>query len=190
VLREDGVRALWFKILGETVYRRLRLVALRPEDATGVESDLALDFRFLEPSDGEDYAQFRPGVSAATVRERLERERCFGAWRDGRLASTRWVTSGSVEIEYLGMRLALADEETWISDTFTDPEHRGRDVSPAAGAALARALAAEGITNQFAGVLPENPLGVRAYEQAGYRRVGTIGYVRLGRRRWDFMRRR
>jgi hypothetical protein len=105
------------------------------------------------------------------------------------LVSTRWVTANSVWVDYLGRWLPLAPGEVWISDTFTDPEHRGQDVSPAAGAALARALVGEGVRAQLAGVLPENPLGVRAYGQAGYLTVCTIGYIRIGRRR-DFVRRR
>jgi GNAT superfamily N-acetyltransferase len=189
VLREEGPRALWFKLLGETVYRRLRLVQLRPEEAVRVDSDLALGLRFLEQADADDYARLRPGVAATAVRQRLEHEQCFGAWHDGRLVSARWVASGSAEIEYLGRVLALAEGEVWISDTFTDPAYRGHDVSPAAGAALARALAAEGVVRQLGGVLPENPLGVRAYEQAGYRRVGTVGYLRIGPWRRDFVRR-
>ena len=189
VLRDEGVRALWFKVLGETVYRRLRLVELRPEHAVETNSELPLSFRFLTLGDAESYARLRPGVPPPAVRERLARERCFGAWLDGRLISTRWVARGSAEIEYLGRTLELDAGDVWIADTFTDPDHRGHDVSPAAGAALARALRSEGIERQLGGVLPENALGVRAYEQAGYRRAGAVGYVRFGRFRRDFLRR-
>jgi hypothetical protein len=187
--RHEGLRQLWFKILGETVYRRLLLVELKPRDAVAAQSDLALEFRFLAPADAEDYARLRPGVRAETVRSRLERERCFGAWHAGTLVSTRWIASGTAEIDYLGRELRLEPGVVWISDTYTDPRVRGHDVSPAAGAALSRALAAEGVERQLGGVHPENALGRRAFEQAGYRRVGTIGYIRLGRRRRDFVHR-
>jgi hypothetical protein len=189
VRREEGLRQLWFKILGETVYRRLLLVALDPHDAVNTESDLDLEFRFLSAADADDYARLRPGISADSVRAQLERARCFGAWTGGKLVSTRWVAHGSADIEYLGRTLTLGPGEVWISDTYTDPAARGHDVSPAAGAALARALGDEGIQRQLGGVHPENPLGLRAFEQAGYRRVGTIGYLRIGRHRRDFVRR-
>jgi GNAT superfamily N-acetyltransferase len=189
VLRDEGLRSLWFKVLGETLYRRLRLVELRPEDAVQTAS-LSLEFGFLEPSDAADYLRLRPGGDVATIRQRLARERCFGAWHQGTLVSTRWVTAGSVYVDYLGRTVALRPGEVWISDTFTDPAYRGRDVSPAAGAALARWLVEEGVHAQLAGVLPENPLGVRAYEQAGYRPVGTIGYIRIVRWRREFVRRK
>lgn len=165
------------------------LVELRTLDAVPVSSDLPLRFRFLGAGDAEEYARLRPGVSADAVRRRLEHDRCFGAWHEGRLISARWVTSGSAEIEYLGRTLRLRSREVWISDTYTDPHYRGHDVSPAAGAALAAALAEEGVERQFAAVLPDNPLGIRAFEQAGYRRIGRIGYIRVGRRRRDFVRR-
>jgi RimJ/RimL family protein N-acetyltransferase len=189
VLREEGLRALWFRVLGETVYRRLRLVELRPEEAAQVESELALDFGFIQPAHAEDYARLQPGATAVSVRERLEHERCFGAWHNGRLISTRWIATGTTNVEYLGRMLALAPREAWISETFTHAAYRGHAVSGAAGAALARALAGEGIRVQLAGVFPENQLGLRAFEKAGYRPVGTIGYVRVGPWRRDFLRR-
>ena len=171
------------------IYTRLLLVELRPGGATPGESDLRLDFRFLEPGDAGAYARLRPEARAVDVRERLATERCFGAWHEGELVSTRWVTMHGAHIEYLDRTLGLEPGIAWISDTYTAPAWRGHDVSPAAGAALARALAAEGVERQLAGVYPENALGIRAYEQAGYRRVGTIGYVRLGPWRRDFVRR-
>ena len=187
--REEGLRALWFRVLGETVYRRLRLVELRPQEAARVESELVLAFGFVQPAHAEDYARLQPGATAEGVRERLERERCYGAWHNGRLVSTRWIATGTANVEYLGRVLALAPGEAWISETFTDPGYRGHAVSGAAGAALARALADEGIRVQLGGVFPENQLGLRAFEKAGYRPVGTIGYVRVGPWRRDFLRR-
>ena len=189
VLRTEGARALWFKVLGETVFRRLILVELRPNEAPAVSSGLELELRFLEPGDAEAYARLRPGAALDGVRRRLEQDRCFGAWHAGELVSTRWVVRGRAEIEYLGRTLDLPPHTVWIADTYTGEPWRGQDVSPAAGAALAHALAAEGVERQLGGVHPENKLGIRAYEQAGYRRVGTIGYVRLGRWRRDYVRR-
>ena len=60
------------------------------------------------------------------------------------------------------------------------PALRGRGVSGAASTRLAHALADEGCRRILAGVLMENRAGKRAYEKAGYRRVGRIGYVGLG----------
>jgi RimJ/RimL family protein N-acetyltransferase len=91
-------------------------------------------------------------------------------------------------IEFLRRELPLPAGDVYLYETFTRPAERGLGISGAAGTRLAHDLAAEGLRRIVAAVLPENPAGVRAYEKAGYRRRGTIGYVRLGPVRREFLR--
>ena len=133
------------------------------------ETPLTLEYGFLAETDDED------------ARARLERgDRCFVAREAGTIVSSRWIAEGRAFVEYLDSWLDLEPGEVFLSETYTVPALRGRGVSGAAGTRLAHALADEGCRRILAGVLMENHAGKRAYEKAGYRRVGSIGYVGLG----------
>ena len=167
---------MWFGGLARVrVYRRLELVelGLQPPPAL-IETSLPLDFGFLEADDDEH-------------RERRERgDRCYVAREAGTIVSSRWISEGRAYIAYLDTWLDLAPDEVYLSETFTDPSRRGHGVSGAAGTRLAHALAGEGHRRILAGVLKENHAGTRAYEKAGYRRIGRIGSVGLGPWRKSF----
>lgn len=180
--RANGVRGVWFGALAWThLYRRLELVVLALEPPPSLlETPLALEFGFLAATDAED----------DTCRARLERgDRCFVAREQGAIVSSRWIAERRAYVAYLDMWLELEPDEAFLSETFTEPSRRGHGVSGAAGTRLAQALAAEGRRRILAGVLPENPAGRRAYEKAGYVRIGRIGCVRLGPWRRDFRQR-
>jgi RimJ/RimL family protein N-acetyltransferase len=188
IARTEGVRPLAMRVLGDTVYRRLRLVELPlqpPSPAAPAPAELS--FGFLAPEELADYEALHG--ERVTARERLAAgERCFVARHEGRLVSTRWLAFGSARIDYLDRRLELGDRDVYLSETYTDPAVRGRGYSSAAGAAYARLLAAEGYARVVAAVLPENHQGRRAYEKAGYRPVGTIGWLGVGPLRRPFGR--
>lgn len=174
------VSRLWFGGLAwARLYRRLELVELRLDPPPAVlETPLELDFGLLAPGEDE------------RARARLERgERCFVAREEGTIVSSRWIAERRAHVAYLDMWLELERDEVYLSETYTDPSHRGHGVSGAAGTRLAHALAADGRRRILAGVLPENLAGRRAYEKAGYRGVGWLGYVGIGPLRRTFERR-
>ena len=177
--RKAGVRGVWFGALAwARLYRRLELVELSLDPPPDLrETPLALEYGFLAEPDDED------------ARARLERgDRCFVAREAGTIVSSRWIVGGRASVDYLDMWLDLEPGEVFLSETFTVPALRGRGVSSAAGTRLAHALADEGCRRILAGVLMENHAGKRAYEKAGYRRVGRIGYAGVGRWRKHFRR--
>jgi hypothetical protein len=193
VLREQGVRGLWFGALaGANVYRRLELVELdlqRPPPAAPAAP--TLDFGFLGADELDAYLALEVPGSTDGPSDRLRRgDRCFVARDGGEIVSSRWIASRRAHVAYLGRWLDLEPDDTYLYETFTHPSRRGRSVSAAAGTRLAAALAAEGRRRILAGVLRENHAGTRAYEKAGYRRIGCIGYVKLGPWRRDFQRMR
>ena len=165
------IRRAWFGGLARArLYRRLELVelSLRPPPPLR-ETDLDLAFGFVDDADDE------------RGRERLARgDRCFAARQAGTIVSSRWSAERRAHVAYLDLWLDLDPGDVYLSETFTDPARRGHGVSGAAGTRLAAALAAEGHRRILAGVLSENHAGTRAYEKAGYRRVGRLGYVGLG----------
>jgi RimJ/RimL family protein N-acetyltransferase len=177
LLREEGIRGVWFGGLARLrLYRRLELVALdlHPPPALR-ETPLALEYAFLTtPRDEREQGRLARG------------DRCFAAWQDDRVVSSRWIAEGRAYVEYLDTWLALSDEDVYLSETHTEPSMRGQGVSGAAGTRLAAALAAEGKRRIVAGVLAENHAGRRAYEKAGYLRLGRIGWYQLGPWRHEF----
>jgi hypothetical protein len=190
ILREDGVAALWYGILGQTVYRRLTLMELVLDPLPPVvDSTLPLGVGFLTSREVSDYLELRPDADEQEVIARLARgERCFVARHNGLLVSARWIASGEAEIEYLGRRLPFAPDEVFLSDTFTSPSFRGNAISAAAGTRLAHVLAGEGIRRIIGAILPENRRAARAFDKAGARPFGKIGYVAIGPLRRDFIR--
>jgi GNAT superfamily N-acetyltransferase len=169
--REAGPRGVWFGALAwARLYRRLELVELSLDSPPALrETPLTLEYGFLAETDDED------------ARARLERgDRCFVAREAGLIVSSRWIAERRAFVQYLDSWLDLEPGEVFLSETYTAPALRGRGVSGAAGTRLAHALADEGCRRILAGVLMENHPGKRAYEKAGYQRVGSIGYVGLG----------
>ena len=188
LLRQGGLRQLWFRTLGELGYRRqLVTELLLTADAPDLPEPPDAEARFLDDDDLHAYAALH-GASDQASERFAAGERCFGVWLDGGLVSTRWLATGTARLGYLGRQVALARGDAYIYEAYTSPPHRGRGISGIAGAMVPAALAAEG-ARRLVGVLePENTDAIRANEKAGYRVVGRIGYVKLGPWRHDFGR--
>jgi RimJ/RimL family protein N-acetyltransferase len=191
VLREEGLKVLWFKVLGETVYRRLTLVELSLASTPPLrEPGIALSFDFVEAVP-DTLTELRDDLTDAEIERRLARgDRCFVAWHEGRIVSARWLAADRAWIEYLGRDLDLLPGETYLYETYTAPEYRGLSISAAAGTRLAHLLAAEGLRRIVGGIVPENGPALRTAAKTGYREAGRTGYVRFGPWRHDFTRRR
>jgi GNAT superfamily N-acetyltransferase len=141
--------------------------------------------RFLGEADLRAYATLH-GASAVASRRFARGERCFGIWLDGKLVSTRWLARGTVRLEYIDRETVLAPTDVYYHDVYTAPEYRGRGLSRVAAVVVSELLAAEG-ARRIVGVLePENRAALGANKMAGYRTVGKIGYVKVGRWRRDF----
>jgi ribosomal protein S18 acetylase RimI-like enzyme len=184
VVRTEGPRALVFRVLAETCYRRLSLYEqVLPGPIQPGKPHDELSFGWLDESGVLEYERLRPGaVDKARARLRAG-HRCFGTWLEGELVAARWVATESARVEYLDLALTLEDGEAYHYDSFTAPGHRRRGVSVASQVELAATLAAEGRTCIVRAVLPENRAAIRDAEKAGYRRRGRIGFVRIGRLR-------
>ena len=186
LLRTEGVRALAARAAGETVYRRLVLLERDLREPLEVELSPGLEFGYLDGSAVDEYEALRPG-GGRHARERVAAgDRCFAAWSDGRLVAVRWLATGTPRVEYLGLRLQLAEGEIYHYDSFTDGSARRRGISLASQAQLIETLREEGFLVVVRAVLPENQAAVRDAARAGFRKRGRIGYVKLGRWRRPF----
>jgi Acetyltransferase (GNAT) family len=190
IQRREGLRALWFKALGETVYRRLLLLEASLESQSEPPPPpRLLEFAFLAPGEVGEYPFGEHG--SETAAERLRRgDRCFCVRRDGHVVAVRWIAFEEASIEYLGCRLRLAPGVAYFYDSYTSPTARGSGIFSSTWFILARQLSSEGVHTVLAAVLPENRAALRAMEKLPYRVVGNVGYVRLGPRRRCFLRSR
>jgi RimJ/RimL family protein N-acetyltransferase len=188
VLRREGLRALWFKILGETVYRRL-VVVERPLDlpVPDVAARVPVEVGLLRARELAEYRAFRPETPECELESRLRAGQiCFVARHEGRIVSARWVAVDRVWVDYLSMDLPLAPDEACSYDMMTASDFRGQAVSPVTSAAMLRHFQQADFRRFVGTVLPTNEASFRAIAKTGYRRCGWIGYVGVGRWRRPF----
>jgi GNAT superfamily N-acetyltransferase len=192
VLRQEGVRSLWFKLLGETVYRRLLLLERPLQDPIPtVTACVPIESSLLQQSEVAEYLAFRPEASEAEVRSQLEiGDWCFVARHQGRIVATNWAATNRAWLDYLSRELRLAPDEVYAYDSFTAPAFRGQNLGPALVVEKLRYLRAAGYRRMVCTISPENRASLRADAKTGYRPYSTIGYVQIGPWRWDFCRRR
>jgi GNAT superfamily N-acetyltransferase len=181
VAREDGARALWFRTIGELAYRRLILFEADLGDPLPPPS---LVPERLGPGDIDEYSTFRPGVDSNRIRARLETDEvCFFTRVDGRIAHAYWSARGRAWIEPLGYDLALAADEDLGYEAYTAPELRGRGIATAVRIAALHALRAEGFRRSLRAVEPEDGVALRLSARTGFRPIGRLSVVWLGRHR-------
>jgi len=126
VLREEGLRSFWFKVLGETVYRRMVVMELlvplerRP---TGPPVAGAV-LRLVRQDDLDAYADLRGGHAEARKALALG-ERCLGTWLDGRLLTTHWFADRVARIEPLGRTIPLEHGEAYSTESSSRPTLAG-----------------------------------------------------------------
>lgn len=187
VLKDDGLKALWVKALGETVYRRAYLYALNLD--TDPPKTARLSASLLHEENCDALATLHPSLMRALVIERLRKNHlCFGVWEETRLVHAVWVGAGDVTLDYLGRAVSLETGDAYVYEGYSSPEYRRRGASHAAMAAVAAHLRGLGYRRILGIANPENRLGLTALPRWGYRRVGTLRCTRLGRRRWQFGR--
>jgi RimJ/RimL family protein N-acetyltransferase len=187
VARNEGGRSLVFRLLAETFYRRLLVFELelagRPPAA---KPPADLSFGWLEENRVIEYERLRPGRGGQALARLREGHSCFGTWFAGELVGARWLATGSPFVEYLDLSLPLAEGDVYHYDSFTSPKQRRRGLSTISQAKLAEVVERDGRRRIIRAVLPENRAAVRDAEKAGFRRQGSVGFVRLGPWRREF----
>jgi len=182
IVRHEGLLSLLARLAALAGYRRgiVMSMSLTPAPPL-VETDVELEYGFLEPGQLAAFTEYRPDIGAEVAEERLARgERCFVAWYGDRIVSARWITRGRVRAPEFRLSLTLAADAVFTYDSYTCPDLRGRRVASAAATRSAAALSAEGAQQAFVTVLPENGAGIRNAERSGYREVGRFAVLVLG----------
>jgi GNAT superfamily N-acetyltransferase len=182
VLRDEGVRSFWFKLLHLLGYHRLLLLS-RPltEPVRPARAALPLAMDWLAPADKAEYMAFRSLRDASSLDERCERRhRCLLAHVDGRLVGAMWAATERAWIQSLRYELPLAPGDVYLFDAYTDPAFRGRGIAPVLSLELLRRCYKEGCRRALRVTLPENAAALRAHAKAGFQCCGVIRRVKLG----------
>ena len=187
VLREEGARAAWFKVVGEIGYRRLRILE-RDTAAPLPDVPVVEGADLLE--DAAELAGFRPSYTLERIERRLARgELCFVARHRGRIVSVTWAAPGRAAIPYLGcVWRGASDEDVFLSETLTLPAFRRRGFAFAIARAQIEYYRVGRVRRLVSGVLPENRASLRARAKVGYRPCGWAISVGFGSRRVPILR--
>lgn len=190
ILRQEGLRSLWFKLLGETVYRRLDLVARDiPPQPVRRQPASDLQFGFLQAGEVDEFLRFRDYADRATVLDRLRQgQHCFLVRDHGAIIHCCWAATGAARIDYLDCPVRLADDVVYVYEAYTEQGNRGRSISSLRSFVLEDFFRRRGLRRLLGVVWPENPPIYRSMEKAGYRVIGRMGYVGMGRLRRYFLR--
>ncbi len=182
ILRSEGARVLWFRILGETVYRRMILFERwleQPVAPAGCELPAAISQ--LQMHEVGEFVAFRADVDPAEIRSRLEQgHQCWVARTQGTIVHAIWVAIGSAWIRYLECEIQLAADEAYIYESYTAPAFRRLNINAARADVMMRYLRDRSFVRLLALVMPENPAGIQATVSAGYCATGVIGRVIIG----------
>ncbi|MBI4526155.1 MAG: class I SAM-dependent methyltransferase [Deltaproteobacteria bacterium] len=118
--------------------------------------------------------------AAEKLRRRFDRgDFCFIALdAEGKLAHSRWATTGSAEIPELGMEIVLNREEAYFYDGYTRPDLRGRGIDGYIRLFIFNSTRALGARWIYSYVRGDNPVAFRA-AQRWQQRLGRVWYMRV-----------
>jgi hypothetical protein len=185
IVREDGLLALVFRVLGETLYRRVLVVEIdparvlaRPDPRCG----------WLMPDAVRGYARFHAELADEEIRRRLaEGHRCFVVRSgDGEIVSGVWVAFGCPRVEYVQTCLPLKPDEAYLYQSYTGVTQRRRGLSTTAYLAVSHALRQEGYARMYGCLQPDRTIGYGPVMGSGSAPRAYLGWVGIGRWRWAF----
>lgn len=182
VVRNEGPVSLWFKVLGESIYRRLVILehALPPE-VQKMKLPGQVEMRLLEPSETAAYLDARPEAIEEDIRGRLgEGQLCFAAWQEDRVVGAVWGATGRAYIEYVDCEIKLEPDQVYVYNAFTRPDCRGQHIARERGLFVAQYLQKAGYQRLFGAVMPENKAALRAPNDVGAKHVGWLRRYQLG----------
>ncbi len=187
ILRNEGPLTLVFRVLGETVYRRM-LVSETDLTRTVFEPDARC--RWLRVDEAAGYVRFHDALTENEVRRRYGAgQRCWVlTLPDGSIACGVWASVGRAWLEYLDMEMPLRATEAYVFQSFTSPAHRGKQFATVGARSVKHALAAEGVVATYSCIQPDRAIVYPPVFRAGSHPCAYIGWIRLGPWRWTFRR--
>ena len=192
VLREEGIKSFWFKLLSEIGYRRYLLLELSLEEPIPeVRFSLPVTIDLLKKTEVDEYVMFQPGIKTSDIADRLNAGHwCFVARHEGKLISATWATIHRTWTSYLARAIHFMPDEVYFYDVFTRPDFRGKSILPAILVDMIRYFRDAGYRRMVCLVLPENKSSLKALQKVAFHPLGMMGYIKIGPWRWHFYRTR
>jgi SAM-dependent methyltransferase/ribosomal protein S18 acetylase RimI-like enzyme len=187
-MQAGGVRGLWFAALAKLGYRRLtvREHSLK-HPAPPIATKIAVDISRLEEREIDEYNAFRcPSDRGSALRRLRNGDTCFVARHEGVIICACWGSTNDPWSVYLSSVIRLSSDEACSYDLYTSPEWRGNGIPAAVTSELHRFYRNAGKRRVVALTVPDNRPAMT--DSIGYRTVGTLGYVGVGRFRHFFNR--
>lgn len=186
VLREEGLKSLAFRTIGEIGYRRVILFDLdvRAERAErAVRPALAgLRFEQLSHANMRDFAAIAQLCDEAEARRRLAAGQvCILGYLGEKPAYCCWLALAGqrVWIDFLNVEAELAPRCAYSYELYVPPEFRRSGIARAALDYRIRLMRDLGIDRLSSVVVPENRAGRGHTRAAGLQPIGRIHVVRL-----------
>ena len=182
VLRREGVRSFWFRLIGELGYRRLYLLERSlAVPLPSLPCPLPLEMSWLQSSEVDEYLRLRQSVTPSSVGERLAQGcRCLMVRAEGRLVGVMWACTQRASISYLDHELPLAAGEVYTFDAYIEPSFRGQAIAPSLSIELLRRFREAGCQRAIRATLPENRAALRAHAKAGFNIFAVIRRLKIG----------
>jgi GNAT superfamily N-acetyltransferase len=190
VLRQEGLRAFVLRFLDWAgIYRRLELVAHPLDVIRDIQSAVLVTTGQLEPQALSEYLAFRPDQDAKEIKNRFDRgDLCFAARHEGRIVSACWLMPNRAYAAYLDREFDVGMGLVFPHDGFTLPEYRRQKVIHRLGEHIARYLKENGYAGVVMAIHPSNVAALDGAAAGRFKIVGSVGFVRIGPWRRDFVR--
>jgi hypothetical protein len=172
VLRRQGIRSFWFKILGELGYRRMLLLERSLADRCRKSlRGLPVHVDVLKENEVEDYLAFRPDTPCTHVSARLTLgHQCCLARHEERIVAACWTATRPVWSEYLDCEIGLAAGDAYLFDRFTLPAFHGLRIGKVVRMHQLRSVQQAGYRRTISAIVLENKPALRDIAKGGARR--------------------
>ena len=153
-----------------------------------VPSHDSLQWTGLTEGDISRVCAINPRVSGAEIRRRLdEGQECRLCWIGGSLVHYRWETTRPAYLPFLGKTLWPLKGDIHVTEVFTHPAFRGRDIHSFSSRMAQYRFKHLGFTRSIAVVASWNAPSLRVtWEKSGFALAGTVGYRNVGLGRYYF----
>ena len=182
-LRHGGVKALWFRVLGELGYRRavlfeLDLARYRRRDAIPA----GVRFEVLSASSLEDFLGLVSNCDEREARRRFEADQvCVLGYVGGKPAYSSSFAPGPVRIDYFALHASPSPGAVYTYDVYVDPAFRGLGLSNLGMDFRVKLLRERGFSKCVSVVVPENRAGTHHTLSCDFQPIGWVRCLSVGR---------